>query len=368
LKINTKAAVFIAAFMLLMGYAGVQTVSAADNDELDTAIRELSDYLNKRIPAGSKVVFLNIRCDYPDFSEYIISALMENGVNDEVFTVVDRQQLDIIRAEQNFQWSGEVSDKSAQEIGQLLGAQTIVSGVVTEVGNDYKIQVRALAVQTASVQGQFSQNVNSRGSFVKALTTDVVAMAAREKKNEEDAQKRLVATDKFLKNSGIVLAGWGGYIFNRDVGKWAGGGDLGVRLFKYFDVQTGFEIVQDMDNRFSEQIVTQTLLQIPVLARFNLSMAELHLSAYGGIGINLSPFSSNDAVIQSISPLSFIVGGELGFLSLFIGYQFNRDLSETVCSYGENNFSYFGQRSMMTFGLRLFIPFRKSETSYGNAE
>jgi len=42
--------------------------------------------------------------------------------------VVDRQQLDLIRAELNFQMSGEVSDESAQSIGQMLGVQSIMSG------------------------------------------------------------------------------------------------------------------------------------------------------------------------------------------------------------------------------------------------
>jgi hypothetical protein len=178
-----KLAVIIAAFVMVMGCAssnsvsassgvntGARTAKGAGNDELDHAIREISDYLNKRIPKGTKAVFLNVKSDWPDLSEYIISGLMENAVNDEVFSVVDRQQLDAIRSELNFQWSGEVSDTSAQEIGQMLGAQTIVSGTVTTIGSIYRIQARAIAVQTAAVQGQFSQNVDGKGPTIAALT------------------------------------------------------------------------------------------------------------------------------------------------------------------------------------------------------
>jgi hypothetical protein len=180
-----KLAIIIAAFAMVIGCAsskptptssGVNTGSSskaaksAGGDELDHAIREISDYLNKRIPNGAKTVFLNIKSDWPDLSEYILSGLMENAVNDEVFAVVDRQQIDAIRSELNFQWSGEVSDKSAQEIGQMLGAQTIVSGSVTTIGSVYRIQARAIAVQTAAVQGQFSQNVDGKGPTIAALT------------------------------------------------------------------------------------------------------------------------------------------------------------------------------------------------------
>ena len=173
MKIKTKASAFIISFFLLMVCASVPMAFGA-GDALDSAIRELSDYLNRRIPKGSKAVFLNVKSDWPGFSEYILDNLQENAVNDGVFAVVDRQQLDAIRSELNFQWSGEVSDKSAQEIGQMLGAQTIVSGVVSTIGSVYRIQARAIAVQTAAVQGQFSQNVDGKGPTIAALTKRVV--------------------------------------------------------------------------------------------------------------------------------------------------------------------------------------------------
>jgi hypothetical protein len=179
----TLAIAFIAILFLVTGCAssksssggintgGVsKTAKSAGGDELDRAIREISDYFNIRIPGGTKAVFLNIKSDWPDLSEYILDCLQVNAVNDEVFDVVDRQQLDVIRAELNFQWSGEVSDKSAQEIGQMLGAQTIVSGSVTTIGSMYRIQARAIEVQTAKVQGQLNQNVDGKGPTISALT------------------------------------------------------------------------------------------------------------------------------------------------------------------------------------------------------
>jgi tetratricopeptide (TPR) repeat protein len=188
MKMIKRMAALIITFSLLLGYANVPMAFGAGNDALDTAIRELSDYLNRRIPKGSKSVFLNVKSDWPAFSEYILDCLQENAVNDGVFTVVDRQQLNAIRSELNFQWSGEVSDKSAQEIGQMLGAQTIVSGLVTKVGSDYRIQVRAIAVQTAAVQGLTTKNVSNKGALVTALTT-APAASPQSASNEAVAYK-----------------------------------------------------------------------------------------------------------------------------------------------------------------------------------
>ena len=130
-------------------------------DDLDIAIRDTSDYLNDNIPGGNKIVILNIQSDYAALSEYIIDELIANAVNDKVFSVVDRAQLEAIRMELNFQMSGEVDDKSALEIGKFLGAQTIVSGTVSELADRHRMRIRALNVQTAEVQGQYNRNINT---------------------------------------------------------------------------------------------------------------------------------------------------------------------------------------------------------------
>ena len=128
-------------------------------DELDAAIRETSDYLNKQLPKGNKLVILNVQSEFPALSEYIIDELIANTVNDRVFSVVDRQQLNTIRAEQNFQMSGEVDDATAQALGRMVGAQIIISGAVSKIGDLYRLRVRALSVQSAEIAGQFNRNI-----------------------------------------------------------------------------------------------------------------------------------------------------------------------------------------------------------------
>jgi len=147
------------------GYAGSGSggarVSSFSGDELDIAIRDASDYLNENLPEGSTIVILNIESDSTSLSDYIIEELIANAVNDKIFTVVDRQQLDAIRAEQNFQFSGEVDDNLALEIGRFFGAQTIVSGSLRPLGARYRLTIRALGVQTAQVQGQYNRNITA---------------------------------------------------------------------------------------------------------------------------------------------------------------------------------------------------------------
>jgi hypothetical protein len=150
------------------GPAPVATQPAAPADELDAAIRETSDYLNKQLPKGNKLMILNVQSEFPALSEYIIDELIANTVNDRVFSVVDRQQLNTIRAELEFQTSGEVDDDTAQALGRMAGAQLIISGAVSQIGDLYRLRIRALSVQSAQIEGQFNRNIPD-GSTVSAL-------------------------------------------------------------------------------------------------------------------------------------------------------------------------------------------------------
>jgi len=160
--------VLLAVMLIAFANCG-SSPKASGADELDIAIREAADYLNTRIPAGNKTAFINISGGYPDLSEYILNNLAIYAVNDGVFSVVDRAQLDAVRTELNFNLSGEVDDSSAQEIGKMLGAQIIVSGSVRKIGASYRLDLRAIEVQTAAVQGAWGKNIPN-GATISALT------------------------------------------------------------------------------------------------------------------------------------------------------------------------------------------------------
>jgi hypothetical protein len=166
--VTVELALLCAVFSACIGAPASVSAQSATADDLDTAIRAASDYLNRQLPQGNKLAILNIRSDFPALSEYIIDELIANTVNDRVFSVVDRQQLATIRAELDFQMSGEVNDESAQSIGQMLGAQIIVSGAVSRIGSLYRLRMRALSVETAQIAGQFNQNI-PEGPTVLAL-------------------------------------------------------------------------------------------------------------------------------------------------------------------------------------------------------
>ena len=82
--------------------------------------------------------------------------------------LVDRRLLKKILDEQGLQQSGCTTDECAAEVGQLLGAEFMISGSVGKVGNSYTIDARMVSVTTgASVR---EKSVSYAGEISGLLT------------------------------------------------------------------------------------------------------------------------------------------------------------------------------------------------------
>jgi len=192
----------------------------------------------------------------------------------------------------------------------------------------------------------------------------------KEAKEIEAKYKRQAANDKFKKNASFNYGGWIGLSFyppstedsTEDTSIFLrGGGEIGLNLSRYFGLQTGFEIFQDVDNSHSAPINTQTLIQIPFLATVEIDIGKdkyYCLSPYAGAGINIFSID-DDTTIQSYSQFFFIVGLRLYIMKFaFMDFHYNRDFSETIYKINSKNFRYTGERFILSMGIRMRKSFR----------
>ena len=168
MKKITVTAIAVYAFVVITACA-TNKDSAVNTVTLDQAIQEASKDIEDNVQAGQKIAVLNFTSPSEQFSEYVLKELSDRLVNGRKLVVVDRNELDLIRQEENFQLSGEVSDESAQAIGKKLGAQLIVSGSIDAIGNIYRFRVRTLAVETAAVETSYSADVAPKETRVVSL-------------------------------------------------------------------------------------------------------------------------------------------------------------------------------------------------------
>ena len=118
---------------------------------IDGAIGRAIKGLTNDLPTGSRVAVINISSDNRSLSAHALDEIEYLLVSARKFTVVDRVTLDRIRSEQNFQMSGEVSDTSAVSIGQMLGANVVLTGSITELESTRRINLRLLDVRTSQI-------------------------------------------------------------------------------------------------------------------------------------------------------------------------------------------------------------------------
>ena len=149
------------AVLALLGILFSCASSGSTNDlGLDAAIQQASKEINDSLPAGNKVALINFSSPSDVFSDYVLEEMSIFIVKEKKLVVVDRREIDLLRKEMNFQMSGEVSDQSAQEIGKVLGAQSIVSGSLVNMGDTYRFRTKVIEVNSAAIQASSSISFN----------------------------------------------------------------------------------------------------------------------------------------------------------------------------------------------------------------
>jgi hypothetical protein len=119
---------------------------------LDEGIKNVGKDIIGHLKKGDRVAILNVSADNKALSTYVIDNLTAYIANDGNLTLVDRQNQDLVLQELDFQMSGMVDEDTAQALGRTLGAQTIISGSLSEFGTAYRMMIQATQVGTSEIQ------------------------------------------------------------------------------------------------------------------------------------------------------------------------------------------------------------------------
>jgi len=85
-----------------------------------------------------------------NYADYAVEDLEYNMVK-AGFRLVDRQQIEKIRNEQQLQMSGEFNDNTAVSIGKLSGANSVIIISVSYADKSGRLTLKVLNVQTAEI-------------------------------------------------------------------------------------------------------------------------------------------------------------------------------------------------------------------------
>ncbi len=77
------------------------------------------------------------------------------------FQVVERRLLNKVLEEQSLSVSDLIDKESIKKIGNLLGVTAIVTGSITNLGDDMKINARIISTETGSIATVASESIGN---------------------------------------------------------------------------------------------------------------------------------------------------------------------------------------------------------------
>ena len=158
------------------------SVLQAAPQTIEDAILSSARSIESKLDGGTRIAVLGCKSDSEHLSDYIIQEMIFALVQSGKLVVVDREDLDLLRSELSFQLSGEVSAESMQAIGEMLGAEVILTCTVDEAAY---LRTKAVAVSTTRLLAVSSQKILEAGTFL-TLTDDTGAMRTVTVRNVEE--------------------------------------------------------------------------------------------------------------------------------------------------------------------------------------
>jgi|GEM_PF-1815409 len=125
---------------------------------LEAAVRDGARHLQDRIPSGTRVAIVAVQGEDHDVGEFVLRKLGEALVNANRFIVVERDSaaLAAIDQEMDRHLNFYVSQETELSIGRQLGAEVIISGSMARAGQNWRLEVNAVTVETAQRVVQWS--------------------------------------------------------------------------------------------------------------------------------------------------------------------------------------------------------------------
>jgi len=146
---------------------------------IDDAIRLAIENATTKVTQNSRLAIVDITVEN-DIKPFITGEA-ENKLKNKGFRIVDRAQLDRVRAEQSIQQSNEFDDRTTANIGKLAGADYLITIRVDGRGELTRLRWRVLNTQTALVAGAASVHFErNNSSSTTPLTLDNARKSALE--------------------------------------------------------------------------------------------------------------------------------------------------------------------------------------------
>ncbi|MDR0876580.1 MAG: penicillin-binding protein activator LpoB [Treponema sp.] len=133
--------------------------------DINAALQFVSSEIATHLPEGAKIAVLNVAgAPTEALANYMLNEIVDVLVSTGKFTLLDRDKTNkaMINTEIGYQQiTGEVNEDNQVRIGENLGAQIIITCMLEDIGDYYRIRLRSLEIQGRKMIAARSVNMKS---------------------------------------------------------------------------------------------------------------------------------------------------------------------------------------------------------------
>jgi hypothetical protein len=127
---------------------------------LDNSIRSAFDKTTRNIKKKKKIAVINVDADNTHEGNFVLEELTLLTVNSpKSFVVIDRRMFDAYRAKNSIGLPTYDNDYMLRYIGDLMGADYVISGRLDGPGDLRRLRIKALEVSTGALVGDSSERL-----------------------------------------------------------------------------------------------------------------------------------------------------------------------------------------------------------------
>jgi tetratricopeptide (TPR) repeat protein len=187
-------------------------LSPADNApgvSLMDAVEQSADKIAGELPKGSRVAIVAFESESGNLSDFIMEeitgALIDRGIE-----VADRQNLDYLQREFEFQMSGNVDEEKTKSVGKFLAADMVITGQLLNVGATCRYRTSAIRLEQATRAVVTRQNVRNDAEM-RGMAAALANQRTTVKTAKYGSDQKAPQTAGTFLDRGILLASRGEY-------------------------------------------------------------------------------------------------------------------------------------------------------------
>jgi len=141
-----------------------------------------SSFNQSNVQKIAVIEFADLEGNVTQLGRFIAEELITRIFTSGKFEVVERNLLQKVLEEQQLGMTGYIDQQTAISLGQILGVEAIITGSLTDLGKNVKINARLISTETGSVFAVASVNV-LKDSTIKLLMGESISNSGNNKAN-----------------------------------------------------------------------------------------------------------------------------------------------------------------------------------------